>query len=560
MQTGKEKPTVDASELVTRGRECFDRREWNDAFEALSQADALQPLSVEDLDRLMWSAGLTARDDAMLLANERVYQTHLDGARDLPAARAAFWLGFRLLARGEMSRANGWLSRSQRLVDSHGADCVEQGYLLLPQSQKHISGGEWANAQSAAARAASIGARYREKDLLAFAQNLQGRALLAAGQIELGLSLLDESMVAATSDELSPVVTGIIYCSAIASCHRIYALGRVREWTARLSTWCDARPQLGMFTGHCLAHRAEILEIGGSWAEAAAEAARAIERSVRNIERDAAGRAHYQHAEIHRLRGEYLLAEAAYFNASRVGYEPQPGLALLRLAQGDRNAAANALRRIVSSINDPLLRTRYLPAFVEVMLASGDLDAAAVASSELKDIAATVDAEVLTAIAAHACGAVALATGNPKAVLEPVRLAFEFWRRLDAPYLAARLRVLLARACISLGDSDSACLELSAAREVFQSLGAKPDSNAVDILVMSLDAVKPTVVENGGLTDRELQVLRLVARGQTNKMIARELSLSEKTVDRHLSNMFAKLNVNSRAAATAFAYERHLIA
>jgi DNA-binding CsgD family transcriptional regulator len=497
----------------------------------------------------------------MLATQERVYQAWLDAGAGLAAGRAAFWLGFRLLARGEPARAGGWLSRAQRLIELHAQDCVEQGYLLLPAAQKHLSAGEFTAALDCAARAVEVGERFGEADLVAFGRNLQGRTLLLHGEIERGLAFLDEAMVAAIAGELSPVVTGIVYCSAIASCHRVFELDRVREWTQALSNWCDAHPQLGMFTGHCLVHRAEVLEMSGSWPEAVDEARRAVQRCVRAVERDAMGRAHYQQAEIHRLRGAYELAEASYREASRAGFEPQPGLALLRLAQGDIGAAATASRRMMGATHDRLARTRFLPAHVDIMLAAGDLAAARAASQELQETAAKLNTEVLAAIAARAGGAVHLAEGKPHAVLDPVRRAFGIWQRFGAPYLAARQRLLLARACMALGDVEGARLELDAAREVFENLGARPDLVAVETMLTTL-AHAPEVgapAADHTLTAREIQVLRLIAKGKTNKAIARELSLSERTIDRHVSNIFAKADVSSRAAATAFAYEHKLI-
>ncbi|HEY7638620.1 MAG TPA: response regulator transcription factor [Steroidobacteraceae bacterium] len=548
------------SARLLRGRACYERGEWNDAFESLALEDESRPLGLEDLHRLAWSAGLTARDEPMLAAQERLYHGYLESGRSLAAARASFWIGFRLLARGEAARASGWLTRAHHLVEQHAQDCVEQGYLLLPAAQRHINLRELDQALACAERASAIGERFAERDLIAFARNLRGRALLALGRVEQGLAMLDESMVAAISGELSPIVTGIVYCSSIVSCHRVFALDRVREWTVALSQWCAAHPQLGMFTGHCLVHRAEVMELAGSWAEAVEEARRAVLRCVRDIERDAAGRAHYLQAEIHRVRGEFELAESAYREASRCGFEPQPGLALLRLAQGDVDAAASASRRMIAATRDRVARTRFLPAHVEIMLAHGDIDEARTASRELEEAAANLNTDVLSAIAAHAAGAVNLAAGNAHAVLDPVRRAFGFWQQLGAPYLAARLRVLLARACAALGDVEGARLELECAFEVFERLGARPDLAAVESLMAGLeDAGKGALRKASGLTERELQVLRLIASGKTNKAIARELTLSEKTVDRHVSNIFAKTDVNSRAAATAFAYERKLI-
>jgi ATP/maltotriose-dependent transcriptional regulator MalT len=548
----------DAQALLEQGRAAFERRDWNDAFEALSVADRHLAFDASDLQRLAWAAGMTARDDAMLSAQERVYYAHLDAGQSLPAARAAFWLGFRLLAHGELGRSSGWLARSQRLVEMHGAECVEQGYLLLPAAQRRLSSQQLTEAHDTAARAVEIGERFGECDLAAFGRNLQGRVLLAQGNIERGLALMDEAMLAATAGELSPVVTGIVYCSAIASCHRVYALSRVREWTAALSKWCEAHPQLAMFTAHCHVHRAEMFELGGSWSAAVEEARRVVERCVRDIEREAAGRAHYQEGEIHRLRGEFSVAEEAYRNASRCGIEPQPGLALLRLAQGDRDAAANAVRRMLSATADPLQRTRFLPAKVEIMLAAGELDEASSASQELKDCAASLSTDVLAAIADHASAAVDLARGKASEAVDPARRAFRIWQQLGAPYLAARLRVLLARACARLGDAESARLELGSAREVFEQLGAQPDLAFLDRL--EADLTEPGQANAGvKLTEREFEVLRLLSTGKTNKAIARELTLSEKTVDRHVSNIFTKLDVSSRAAATAYAYEHRLI-
>ncbi len=480
-------PPDERSRFLLRGRGCYDRGDWNDAFEALKAADEQGGLEPEDLQRLAWCAGLTARDEEMLATQERVYHAWLGVGDRLTAARSAFWLGFRLQVRGEASRASGWLSRSQRLVELHEEDCVEHGYLLLPAAQRRLSAGEFTKAHDCAAQAARIGEQFDEPDLIAFARNMQARALLGDGRVEPGLALMDEVMVAATAGELSPVVTGIVYCSAIASCHRVFALSRVREWTAALATWCDAHPQLGMFTGHCLVHRAEVLQLNGSWGEAAAEARRAVERCVRSVERDAAGGAHYQQAEIHRLRGEFKLAAAAYHEASRAGFEPLPGLALLRLTQGDREAAAGASRRAVAATVGRLARTRFLPAHVEIMLAVGDLEEARSASRELEETAASVTGEVLEAIAAHACGSVWLAAGDPQAALEAARRAFGIWQRLGAPYLAARLRVLVARACIALGDSEGARLELQCANEVFELLGAIPDTALVKKLIDSAD-------------------------------------------------------------------------
>jgi DNA-binding CsgD family transcriptional regulator len=547
------------AEALERGRACYERNEWSDAFEALRVADQAGPIEPEDLERLAWAAGLSARDDEMLSLHERVYHVRLERGDELIAARAAFWLGFRLLARGEVARASGWLGRAQRLVDQRGGDCAEAGYLLIPTGQRDLHAGDLVSARANAERAGRIGERFGDADLIALARNLEGRACLPLGEIDRGLALLDEAMLAATAGELSPVVTGLVYCTAIASCHRVFALERVREWTVALSSWCDANPQLTVFTGHCLVHRAEMLEISGAWPAAVAEAQLAVNRCVRAAERDAAGHAHYQTAEIHRLRGDFEAAEDAYREANREGFEPQPGLALLRLAQGQCDVAASASRRIVGAARDSLSRTRYLPAHVEIMLAAGDLDEARAATAELETTAGWIGTDVLTALSSHARAALALAEGDAQRAIEPLRSAFAVWQQIGAPFIAARLRVLLARSCAALGDREAARLELECAREVFERLGARPDVAAVDALVSTIGTATTPSGAKRGLTSRELEVLRLVACGKTNKAIARELTLSEKTVDRHVSNIFAKAGVATRAAATAFAYEHGLL-
>jgi DNA-binding NarL/FixJ family response regulator len=534
------------------GRAAYARRAWSEAYRLLFEADRASPLGVEDLERLAWSAGLTGQDRELLATLERLHHAHLDAGQPVPAARAAFWMGFRLLAIGELGRATGWLSRAERLIA--GEDCIEQGYLLLPTVHRHLAANDCEAAFTTAAKAAAIGERFREMDLVALARSLQGRARLREGRLRDGLALLDEAMVAVTTGTRAPIVTGIVYCTLIAGCHQVYALDRAREWTAALAAWCEAQPQLVPFTGICMVHRAEILELRGEWRSATEEARRACERLARASDLEARAAAFYQEGEIHRLRGEFDAAEEAYRTAHQLGREPQPGLALLRLAQGRNDTAASAIRGAVAATTDPLKRTRLLPALVEIMLAVGEVGEARSASLELEEFASRVESEVVGAMAAHARGAVLLAEGEPQRAVELLRRAFAVWQQLGAPYIAARLRVLVGLGCRALGDEDGARLELGAARDVFQELGAAPELARLDAL-----ATSPRVERARGLTARELQVLGLLAAGKTNKTIARELFLSEKTVDRHVSNIFDKLGVSSRAAATAYAYVHRLV-
>jgi DNA-binding CsgD family transcriptional regulator len=389
--------------------------------------------------------------------------------------------------------------------------------------------------------------------LVACARHQQGRIRLQQGQVAKGLALLDETMLAVTAGELSPLVTGLMYCSVISACQQIYALDRTREWTAALAQWCDEQPDMVAFAGVCRVHRAEIMQLRGAWRDAMDEARRAAARS-QGVDWRATAAALYQQAEVHRLKGDFAAAEEAYRGASRLGLEPQPGLALLRLVQGRIDAAATAIRRMVSTTADPLKRMNLLPAYIEIMLAAGEVGDARNACGELQDIARSFDTGVPGAIAAQACGTVELAEGDAQTALDSLRRAFEVWQRIDAPHAAARVRVLIGLACRALGDDDGAGLELDAARWAFERLGAMPDLGRIESVMRNSRSGRPH-----GLTRRELQVLRLVAAGETNKIIASKLSLSEKTIDRHVSNILTKLDVSSRTAATAFAFRHNLI-
>ncbi len=537
---------------LERGRHAYARLAWGEAYEALAAADETEELAPEDLELLVWSAGLTGRDQEHLRALERLHGIELEAGRSLRAARCAFWLGFRLLTLGEPARASGWLARCQRLIDREGVDCVEQGYLLLPDYFQLRHRGDLEGARAVAERAAEIGERFADPDLIAFGRQMAGQACLRLGKVKEGLLLIDEVMVATMAGELSLKVTGLMYCFAIAACERFYALDRAREWVAALETWCAAQPDV-VFNGACQVHRARLMQLGGDWADAIAEARRASERPELG-DADVRAGAVYEQAEIHRLRGEFEFAEVAYANASKFGREPLPGLALLRLAQGRGDAAASSIRRVLGATKEVFERTSLLPAHVEIMLAVGEIEEARTSCSELDEVSRKLGMDVVVAMSMHARGALLLAEGDAQAALAPLRQAFGIWQQVGAPYIGGRVRVLLGQACRALGDEDGAALEFAAAKSVFERLEAAPDLTALGLLEKG-----PAAQRLHGLTGRELEVLRLVAQGLTNKLIAKQLFLSEKTVDRHVSNIFTKVNVSSRAAATAYAYQHRLV-
>lgn len=543
-----------AAEERARGRASYERRAWGAAYEALCRADRLAPLGADDLELLATSAYMLARDDEAWAFLERAHHGHV-AAGDTPrAVRCAFWIGMGLGLRGEAGPAAGWLGRAERLLEREGRDCAERGYMLLPLALRQEASGDWEAAAATAARAAEIGDRFGDDDLFALAAHLQGHLLATHRRPAEGYRLLDEAMVAATSGARSPIVMGFVYCGVILACVETYEVRRAREWTDVLSRWCEEQPELVAFTGRCLIHRAEIMQLRGDWPDALHEAQRAAERLVHGLNRPATAQAFYRQGELHRLRGEFAAAEKAYRAASRYGFEPQPGRSLLRLAEGRPDAAAAGLRRALGETADLTTRARMLPAYVEVMLALGDLEAAREACLELEEIAQQFGSSMLEATAAHARGAVELAAGTPADALAALRLACHGWQELDAPYERARTRVLLGLACRALGDEDGASLELEAAREAFSALEARPDGERLEALLRRTPARN-----DHGLTARELEVLGLVAAGKSNREIATALVISDHTVARHLQNIFRKLDVTSRTAASAFAYEHGLV-
>ena len=535
------------------GRQLFASRAWADAYGSLVAADGAEALAPGDLELLAKAAFMLGKDDEYVGALERAHHAYLRVDQPLRAVRCGFWLGVNFALRRDVGQATGWLGRAQRLVEREADACSERGYMQLAGVFRHAAAGDWESARATAAGAAAIGEQFHEPDLIALALFEQGRALIELERLEEGLALLDEAMVGVTAGELSPIVTGLVYCAVIAACQRAYAVRRAQEWTAALTQWCSEQPDMVAFTGRCLVHRAELMQLRGAWPDALDEARRACERLAREMNRLWTAQALYQQGEIHRFQGEFAAAEQAYAEASRCGFEPQPGLALLRLAEGNTTAAAGAIRRALDETNDRLRRARLLPAWIEILLATDDVEEARGACRELEAFAADHGGSMLGAIAASARGGVDLAAGDFRAALVSLRRAWQAWQELEVPYEAARSRVLIARACRALGDEDTATLELGAARRTFEELGAAPDLAQLDSLVGR------GVVDASGLTPRELEVLSLVAVGETNKAIAAALVLSERTVDRHVSNIFTKLRVSSRTAAASYAYEHDLL-
>jgi DNA-binding CsgD family transcriptional regulator len=538
-------------QALARARTSFEQRAWADSYRALEAADREGPLEPEDLERLATAAYLMGRDDESEAFRARAHQTFLARGDSEGAARSASWLAFGLLQRGALAPASGWLARAERVLDEAQLDCVVRGYLLIPTAIQRVVRGDPAAGHAVFTQAAEIASRFRDRDLASLACQGRGRALIRLGRIGDGVALLDEAMVAVVAGDVTPILAGDIYCSVLEACQEIFDLRRAYEWTASLAQWCATQPDLVRYRGECLLYRAEVMQLRGQWDDAARDARDACELL---LSRPAAGSAFYRVGEIHRLRGEFAKAEAAFTRANEGGRKPQPGLSLLRLAQGQIDAAAVSIRGVLLDTRARAARVRLLAAAVEILGAAGDPENARAAAAELTEIASAVGASLLRAASAHATGAVLLAEGNVAEASTVLREALATWRDLGMPYEEAHTCLLLAGVSERRGDQDGRRLELDAARRLFKQLDAEP------CLARIADPSEGAKRQPAGpLSEREAQVLRLLATGKTNRDIADELFISEKTVARHVSNIFDKLGVSSRAGATAWAYQHDLI-
>lgn len=536
-------------EHLVAARETFERGDWAAAYDVWADTP---PRTPADLHRLATAALLAGRYEQSVAALQAAFRDFTD-AGDLPGAcRCAFHLGMQFSTGGDHALGAGWAARAERLLEQVGPGTVEDGYVAHLAMFRALSEGRHSDAQVLAARVLEVGRRHGDPDLIAMGLATVGRLGLYTGRVAEGLGLFDEALATVAAGEVSPVFAGHVYCVMIEGCQDVSDLGRASAWTTALSRWCAAQPALVAFTGQCAVHRGQIMRLHGAFREAVEEFDAAIARYLAGPATAAAGLALAERGDVLRVLGEVDAAEASYEQAAAHGHEPQPGLALLWLARGRASVARAAIGRLLDEKTDPVGRSKLLPAAVEIHLAAGDLDRARDAARELEAIAEAFGSECLGAMAAYGSGRVELAAGDAAGALPYLRTALAIWTSLPAPYDAALARLQIGRALQAVGDGDSAASEFAAARRVFVDLDARPAVSEADALVAP--ARLPA-----GLTGREAEVLRLVAGGRSNAQIAAQLVLSEKTVARHLSNIFGKLAVGSRTAAAAYAFEHGLV-
>lgn len=542
---------------IDRGRAAFAGRHWRTAFEQLSAADGEAPLEPADLERLATAAYLVGQDEHAVALWTRVHHDWFERGDVQRAVYWGYWLSFIQLLSGEPAQATGWLARAQRLDKARQEAGAAKGYGEVFGGLLAMGSGDPTGAMARFDAAVALAEQFDAPDLLALALLGQGQALTMQHAIAEGAARLDEAMLGITAGKVSPVLAGIVYCAVILTCQRIFDLARAREWTRQLDVWCAAQPDLTPFRGECLVHRSQILQARGDWPGALDEAAKARDHLAGRSEA-VVGRACYQQGELHRLRGEFDAAERMFRDAGRYGCEPQPGVSLLRLAMGEADAAAAAIRLAVDSAVDvpgpagELSRPRLLGPLIEILLALGDAAGARKAADELAGIAAQMNTPYLAAMSAHASGAVLLAEGETQAAQARLREAWMLWQQLEMPYESACVRVLLGQICRRLDDRETARMHFDAARAVFERLEAAPALAQLARLTADADS-------DGALTQREREVLALVAAGKSNRQIAAALAISEHTVARHMSNIFDKLGVSSRTAASTYAHTHKLI-
>ncbi|TVR25220.1 MAG: hypothetical protein EA387_04495 [Nitriliruptor sp.] len=538
--------------VLAQAREAYAHHRWDVAYTHFAEVATAEHLDTDDLAAFADAAWWLGDTDRSLELSEEVYRRCLQGDHTPTAARLAVEIGFLWLIRGEQQIGSGWISRARRLL-AEVPECAELGYLRYLAVLEALHAVRFDEARAMAREMQSLATTHDDPTLCAMALVLEGIATVRSGQVTDGLALCDEAMLPIRAGDVERSWAGNLYCLVMALCFELADFERARAWTDATERWCDQFSNAAMFTGICRVHRAQLLHLDGAWDQAESRAAQACrDLADMNVEVVAAG--HYEIGELRRVRGDDDGAEQAFARAHALGRDPQPGLALLRLAQGETATARRSLETALAATEPPLPRVPLLAALADVAEATQDPSLAGAVAAELAESAATFRTPGIQARAAAAAGVAHLLADEPDQALVTLREACRAWRSVGGRYETARAQVRLARALAAIGDTDAARREREQATVTFETLGARPDLAAVAAAGHMTARAAP-----GGLTGREVEVLRLVAEGASNAVVAEQLTISERTVERHISNIFLKLGVSSRTQAARFAFEHGLV-
>ena len=536
-------------EQLELGRSAAQRGDWGMAYEVLSNLRREKGLDVEDLYRLgdaAWWLGLIRET---LSICEECHERFLAEGNVGRAGGIAIELAFSWFLRGQPTIGSGWLSRGRALLDGQPLR-LEHGLLLWIEAGERRAAGDVDGATRAAHELKRMATDLDEPVLGCLGLMLEGTLAIRAGDVERGFGLVDEAMLPVLAGRVEPAMAGNLYCQLISVCTDLADMARARRWTDATQRWCDTFSSAVMFTGICRVHRTQLLRLQGSWESALGEAAAAA-RELAELNVEAAAEAHYEIGQTHRMRGNLADAQAEYEIAAALGRVPEPGFSLLLLAAGRLDDAGSSIRRSLAEQDDPFRRARLLAAQAEIACARSDHETAEVATAELERIAERYASPGFRAWAATSRAAVLLRSADPGNAVTPLRAALAAYREMGASYDAAAARAMLGEALRATGDVASAEAETAAAQASFLAMGAAPPADWV-VALSDPAAESPP----GGLTTRETEVVRAVAEGLSNRDVAARLVISEKTVARHLANVFAKLGVSSRTAAAAWVHQQ----
>ena len=535
----------DEADLLREAHAAHSAHRFARADQAFSRVERLGQLSADDLVAWQDSAWWLGQADRSLELAEVAHERLVAEGQTTRAAQAAIGLGFLLMLRGDLGAGSGWIQRGRSLLQ-HSPDETARWYVVHLDAEDALHGGDINRALDLARQVRDAAQRAADPTLCSLALMTEGTARLRKGEVSEGMALLDEAMLPVKAGRISPDMAGNLYCQVIAVCWELFDLRRAREWTAATERWCEQFDSAVMFSGICRMHRVQLRQVSGEWDSAVAEA-RIVCTELIGMNAQVVAEGYYLLGDLLRLRGDVLGAEKAYLRAHELGRDPQPGLALLTAQTGPSGAAVVSLRTALATHKGAeYSRAPLLLAIVDLAVDVPDIEAAREASKQLTAMAHRWQSPGLYAVAAQAHGAVQVAAGHAGPAVTTLREAVRRWQELEAPYACARSRMLLAQAYSALQDHGAATRELDVAERTLEGLDAVVD-------LRRLERLRPGAERPGGLTLREAEILRQVAYGGTNKQVAAALVISEKTVARHLANIYSKLGLSTRTAAVAWA-------